>query len=137
MATITIHESSVPYCLWCDSTSPATKAGWIEYRLSLNLKVHFCSKKCLASATFKGRGVVLDFRKLAVRQRQKDRADVKTRFKEILEKDRMDIKDFPVFFLAMSAKQKKALACIGLSSLLGRFYRNPKKILTELDWIQK
>lgn len=48
----------------------------------------------------------------------------------------MDTNDMSVFFLAMSAKQKQTLACIGLGSLMGRFSRNPKKILAELDRVR-
>jgi hypothetical protein len=70
---------------------------------------------------------------LAARQRQKERREIKEQFKEILEKDRMDEKDFATFFLAMSAKQKRLLAVMGLGSLIGKFYRNPKKILAEIE----
>jgi hypothetical protein len=137
MAKITIRQVSKPYCLWCDSTEPATKAGWIEHHLpSSGLKVHFCSKKCLASATYQGKGKILDAGKIGDHYKQKERTAIKTQFKKILEKDRMDENDFSIFFLAMSTKQKQTLACIGLAALMGRFFHNPKKILAEIDRVK-
>jgi hypothetical protein len=136
MAKITLYQNDEPFCLWCDRTKPATKAGWIEHRISHDTQAHFCSKKCLAQATLKGRGVVLDIPKLAARRRRKERGAMKAHFKEILEMDRLDDKDFSVFFLALSAKQKQVLACMGLGSLMGRFRRNPKKMLAEIERVK-
>ncbi|MDR1176626.1 MAG: hypothetical protein LBK83_14275 [Treponema sp.] len=136
MTKTTIRESSEPFCLWCDRTKPATKAGWIEHHLT-HFTVYFCSKNCLTSATLDGKGIILDAGKLGLHHKQKKRAAAKALFKEILEKDRMDPKDMPAFLLAMSAKQKQVLACVGLASLMGRCYRNPKKILAEIDRLKE
>jgi hypothetical protein len=83
-----------------------------------------------------GRGIALDVHKMAARQRQKERRAVKAQFKVILEKDKVDEKDYPAFFLGMTAKQKQTLALIGLASLMGRFFRNPKRVLAELNRIR-
>jgi hypothetical protein len=45
----------------------------------------------------------------------------------------MDEKDYAVFFYAMSAKQKHALALMGLGGLIAKHFRNPKMILAEID----
>jgi hypothetical protein len=133
MAKITIQKKSKPYCLWCDSTKPATKAGWVERPLTRDFTVYFCSKKCLTTATVNGRGEVLDVCKIAARQKQKERKAVKVQFQEIIKKNRMDEEDYAIFFQGMSAKQKQALALMGLGGLIAKCFRNPKKILAEID----
>jgi hypothetical protein len=135
MSTITINEKAGPYCLWCGSTKPAAKAGWIEHSLpsGAGIKFHFCSRKCLASATLSGKGRTLDIGRIAAHRQQKERRQILSRFKEILQKDRMSESDFPVFFLALSAKQKRTLALIGLTSMATGFARNPKRILAEIN----
>jgi hypothetical protein len=125
-----------PFCLWCDRPKPATKAGWIEHFLSPDFKVCFCSKKCLIAATFKGKGKSLDVCKIRARQKQKERKTISEQFKKILNKNRMDENDYAIFFQAMSAKQKHVLALLGLGGLIAKCFRNPKRILAEIDRVK-
>jgi ribosomal protein L24E len=135
MATTTILKKKEPYCLWCDSAKPATKAGWIKYLFSNGTAVRFCSKKCLASATLGGKGKILDAGKIAALFRRRKRSAVSARLKRVLEKDRMDEEDYGPFFGGLGAKQKRTLALVGLATLMGQFFYNPEKILAEIDRI--
>jgi hypothetical protein len=84
-----------------------------------------------------GKGKILDIQKLAVHRNQKERKAIISQFKEVLKKDRMDKGDYGIFFQALSAKQKRTLALMGLASLMGRFSYNPQKILAEIDGLKE
>jgi hypothetical protein len=134
MAVIRIRKNDKPCCLWCDSEKPATKAGWIEHPLGGGeITVYFCSKKCLKAASYKGRGGSLDGRKLAARQRQKERGAMKAQFREILKKDKMDEEDYVPFFMSLSEKQKQQLSYMGYGYLLGKCRGDPRNIIEELN----
>ena len=104
-------------CLWCGSEIANTKEGWVPFHFhNKNVPeiIFFCSKKHLAAATYQGKGLCLDINKIAKNQRNINKKKESAQMAEIMQKEKLDKKDMQQLFLCLTAKQKKALALIGL-----------------------
>ena len=119
-------------CLWCGSETAKTTKGWIPFRAH-NKTVpdifHFCSKKCQAAATYKGKGTTLDLNKLAEKHRRNNQKKKSTKINKIMQKGKLSNEDLTQLFLCLTAKQKKVLSLIGLAQTSWLVERNPVELL--------
>ena len=124
------------FCLWCFKEQKKDEPGWFEFPQASDY--FFCSEECFNHATVKRRGLkCLDIDKIkkhAHQVRRERSRTQKSRFMaSLMEQKELKSQDLSELFTLLTARQKNALAVIGLSNVSWSVHANPKRLMDEIE----